>query len=269
MIQILNIILMKISHEVPKALFIESTFFNQYPYVLGHLIKLDSEYKEFYKRELKNADYSILDNSAFELGKSIPFDELMSVARELRPTHLILPDTVHDKETTIKNSIDFYNEFCSELDILQITPIGVVQGNSFEDLYECICKYMEAGIYFYAIPFDCIKDTDYGTIRFQFFRWLIDKMGVSQMSQLDFHFLGLQNPQEILLYSKLEKELIHSIDSSSPILHGVAGNEFTEWGCLFDKPKMKLADNLGIEMYGYMKKIIDSNVKLFRQYCNG
>lgn len=257
---------MRISHEIPKQLFEQSKEFNNYPYVLGHLIKLDSEYKEFYKQELEEADFSILDNSAFELGKSIPFDELMSVARELKPTHLVLPDTVHDKISTLRDSIDFWEEFRVELEELDITPIGVVQGNSFKELYECITKYITAGIFYIAIPFDCIKDTDYSTIRVLFFRWLIEEVGLSNMSNLEFHFLGLQNPQEILLYSSLEKELITSIDSSSPILHGVVGNEFNEWGTNKPKPKIKLADNLDIDITTDTLNIIENNVKFFKQY---
>ncbi len=259
---------MKISHEVPIDLFHRSIEFNDYPYVLGHLIKLDPEYKEFYKHQLSVSKFSILDNSAFELGKSIPFDELMSVARELRPTHLVLPDTVHDKEITLKNSIDFCHEFDKELFDLGITPIGVVQGNSFEDLYECIMKYQEERITYIAIPFDCIKDTDYSQVRFQFFRWLIDKLGIGNMSELSFHFLGLQNPQEILLYSGFEKEFIDSIDSSSPILHGISGNEFTEWGCLSEKPKMKLADNLEIDISEEKWRKIQNNINHFKKFCN-
>lgn len=259
---------MKISHEVPIDLFHESIEFNDYPYVLGHLIKLDSKYREFYKQQLRVSDFSILDNSAFELGKSIPFEELMSVARELRPTHLVLPDTVHDKLTTLEDSIDFYNKFCEELRELEITPIGVVQGNSFEDLYECVVKYMMSGILYIAIPFDCIKDTDYGTIRFLFFRYLYSKLGSNRMSQLELHFLGLQNPQEMLLYSSFEKEFITSIDSSSPILHGVVGNKFTEWGTNSTKPKLKLADNLNIEISTDTWEIIENNINHFKKFCN-
>lgn len=260
---------MLISHEVPKSLFKESQLFNDYPYVLGHLIKQDSEYRGFYKEELKKADFSILDNSAFELGKSIPFKELISVARELNPTHIVLPDTVHNKKKTIYDSVEFYDQYWLELKQLKISPIGVVQGNSFVELYECISTYIQAGIFFIAIPFDCIKDTDYGTIRFQFFRWLIGELGHLGMRGLKFHFLGLQNPQELLLYSDLEKEYIYSIDSSSPILHGVTGTQFTKWGTNETKPKMKLADNLDIVISNSTWLTIKNNINRFKQYCNG
>lgn len=260
---------MKISHEVPVELFADSQYFNDYPYVLGHLIKLNPDYKEFYKEQLEVADFSILDNSAFELGKSIPFDELMSVARELKPTHLVLPDTVHDMNRTLIDSLDFLDEFGKELDELNIEPIGVVQGDTFGELYNCIQKYIYAGIFYIAIPFDCIKDEDYSQVRFRFFRYLIEKMDTSLIAQLEFHFLGIQNPQEMLLYNQSEKELITSIDSSSPILHGVTGNEFKEWGVSEQKPKIKLADNLDITLTKEQESLIQNNINFFRKYCNG
>lgn len=257
---------MLVSHEIPKELFSLSKGFNDFPYVLGHLINLDFEYKEFYKKELREADFSILDNSAFELGKSIDFKELISVTRELNPSHLVLPDTVHNKEETIKNSLGFLSEYYLELCMLKVTPIGVVQGNSFEELHDCIKSYIVAGVSFIAIPFDCIKGTDYGTIRFQFFRYLLDNLGEMTMMQLKFHFLGLQNPQEMLLYSDFEKSFIHSIDSSSPILHGVIGNRFTKWGTNKVKPTLKLADNLNLKVTGEMLNNIGHNVQHFKNY---
>jgi len=257
---------MKVSHEVPKTLFEKSRVFNDYPYVLGHLIKQDSEYREFYKKELKRSDFSILDNSAFELGASIPFEELISVARELKPSHLILPDTVHDQETTLKDSIDFYSQFRDELRELGITPIGVVQGNSFRELYQCILTYTSASIYYIAIPFDCIKDSDYSIIRFQFFKYLLGKLGKTILSELEIHFLGIQNPQELLLYTEEEKRFITSIDTSSPILHGIIGSRFTQYGSNQPKPKLKLADNLDISITEESEEIINYNINFFKQY---
>lgn len=257
---------MKISHEIPKQLFELSKGFNDYPYVLGHLIKQDSQYRDFYKEELKRVNFSILDNSAFELGSSIPDEELLSAMIDLRPTHLILPDTVHDQKTTLSNSSWFWNNYRWRFAELGISPIGVVQGNSFSELYVCIDFYLRLGITYIAIPFDCIKDSDYSQVRFQFFKYLLDKIGRVGMDSFKLHFLGIQNPQELLLYSSGEKEMIDSIDTSSPILHGVLGNVFNEWGTLKKKPSFKLADNLDIEIGNLEMEKIRTNINFFKSY---
>jgi len=64
-----------ISHEIPKALFPQHHFVNDYPYLLCHLLHFggphfDPAYATFYKEIVKEYEYSILDNSAFELGDS-------------------------------------------------------------------------------------------------------------------------------------------------------------------------------------------------------
>ena len=48
-----------ISHEIPKALFPRHDEVSDYPYVLGHLLNLDTEYADFYKEKLKTAEYKI------------------------------------------------------------------------------------------------------------------------------------------------------------------------------------------------------------------
>lgn len=257
---------MQISHEIPKSLFPIDKLISDYPYVLGHLIALDKQYKEHYVARLKEAPFSILDNSAFELGKSIDPIELLKVAEELRPTHLILPDTLHDMNETLKNSLDFWNTHRTKLEELNITPIGVLQGNSFEELAECFTTYIDQGVGYIAIPFDCIKDSDWAIIRFMFFNFLCNT-GLVHMAA-NIHFLGIQNPQELLLYSPEQKTYITSIDTSSPIIHGWSGNRFETFGCFQPKPKIKLADNLDEELKSHQIELISHNVKTFRNYAN-
>ena len=257
---------MLISHEIPKTLFSIDELISDYPYVLGHLISLDKDYKNHYIERLKKSNFSILDNSAFELGKSIDPNELLRVAKELKPTHLILPDTLHDMQTTIEDSINFYRENVDFFQENNITPIGVVQGNSFEELALCYQSYLEHGIGYIAIPFDCIKDSDWSIVRYLFFNYLCNS-GLIEFAK-DIHFLGIKNPQELLLYSPKQKSYISSIDTSSPIIHGWKGNEYTEFGCLFEKPSLKLADNLDVELDANQLSLISHNIKKFREYVS-
>ena len=46
-----------ISHEIPKALFDRHDEVSDYPYVLGHLLSLDTEYADFYKKILDKSVY--------------------------------------------------------------------------------------------------------------------------------------------------------------------------------------------------------------------
>ena len=96
---------MLVSHEIPKQLFPSHDFISDYPYVLAHLLMedtkhYDKEYAEFYKNKLKEEEYSILDNSCYELGDSIDYKILYELGEQYKPSHLILPDCLHEMQIT-------------------------------------------------------------------------------------------------------------------------------------------------------------------------
>lgn len=264
---------MKISHEVPKALFPMHNLISDYPYVLGHLLSLDKEYAEFYKRKLAESDFSILDNSCFELGKSIDLTELKNLAVEYKPRVLVLPDKLHDMEETLRMSIDFMQRYGNKVHgtmngSTNTYLMGVLQGNNFEELDRCLEKYVQIGVKYIAIPFDCIKDSDWHTIRALYWKRLVNTTDFTYpMRGLKFHFLGITNPSELLLYTGEEKDKIYSIDTSSPIINGWVGNKYGEYGLFAPKPKDKLAENLDIQLKDSQIELIIHNVKKFKEYA--
>ena len=155
-----------ISHEIPKALFPHQSLISDYPYALGHLLGKDKEYSEFYKYQFKNSQFGILDNSCFELGKSIDLKDLKSVVNEYVPSHYILPDQLHSQYETLQMSEEFLALHNSQLDS---APIGVVQGKSFNELIQCIQWYLDHHVRFIAIPFDPLPDSEFGITRYFFF----------------------------------------------------------------------------------------------------
>ena len=161
--------MIKISHEIPKQLFPYHDLISDYPYVLGHLLNKDIEYTEFYKQKLQTAPFSILDNSAFELGESIPMQELYELGKEFNPTHLVLPDRVNDYKQTMANAVEYLGKYKHEW----VEYIGVCQGDTFEQIADCIDFYMDKGVDIIALPFDLVPDSDHLTVRFRFLNWLL------------------------------------------------------------------------------------------------
>ena len=256
-----------ISHEIPKDLFPIHDLINDYPYVLGHLLNLDKEYADFYKRKLETARFSILDNSAFELGKSIPFQELYDLSKEYKPTHLVLPDVVNDYTQTINNANEYLKEFREE----DIKYIGVCQGDTFEQIADCIDYYLSERVDIIALPFDLVENSDYVTVRFRFLNWWYENRFNMGIGLPKFHLLGCQNPVEFILINSLTnvlRGLIYSLDTSSPVINGWAGNELGPHGLTVPKPKAKLADNLDIELTEEQINLIFKNIKTFRSYVS-
>lgn len=259
--------MIQISHEIPKQLFPYHDLISDYPYVLGHLLNQDKEYAAFYQEKLKTASYSILDNSAFELGQSIPMGELYELGETYRPTHLVLPDKVNDYLQTMSNAVTYLDQFRSD----NVQYIGVCQGDTFDHIADCIDFYMEKNVDIIALPFDLVPDSDYVTVRFRFLNWWYANRFKFAGRIPKFHLLGCQNPVEFLLYKYNQRHLtgfIHSLDTSSPVVNGWSGNVLGPNGLTVPKPKAKLADNLDIELSQTQIDLIFQNVKTFRQYVS-
>jgi hypothetical protein len=256
-----------ISHEIPKALFDRHDEVSDYPYVLGHLLSLDTEYADFYKEKLKTAEYSILDNSAFELGKSIPMEELYELGKEYKPTHLVLPDVVNNYDQTLLNAKEYLESYRVEGQ----KYIGVCQGDTFEQIAECIDYYLREKVDIIALPFDLVKDSDFVTVRFRFLNWWYANRFNMGIGKPKFHLLGCQNPVEFALFKYHQLHLlnlIYSLDTSSPVINGWVGNELGPHALIQPKPKAKLADNLDIELSEEQINLIFKNIKTFRSYVS-
>jgi hypothetical protein len=255
---------MKISHEIPKQLFPVHDLINDYPYVLAHLLsdkyEYDQEYADFYRKKLQKSEFSILDNSAYELGQSIALDELHRLGEEYKPSHLVLPDVYGDYSKTMKLTSDYCMKY-GEIS----TPkfFAVVQGQTWEEYQLCLLDYLDNSyIDVIALTFRVLKD---GTTREVFLKEMLQRFRTRFQSK-KIHFLGCGSVNEFIeLHPSLKAE-IYSVDTSAPIIHGWTGNEFTKDGFVGEKPKDKLAECLDIKLDNYQLDIIYTNVAHFKNY---
>lgn len=261
-----------ISHEIPKTLFPIHDFINNYPYVLAHLLMeetehYDKEYAEFYKNKLAKCDYSILDNSLYELGDSIDYKRLYELGEEYKPSHIILPDCLNDVVETKKRAQNYIKEFGDKS-----TPkfMGVIHGKSYDELRD-ILYYMitNPAIDIIAVPFSIMEKTippsaNQKLWRVNVIRELIYPILKGLKSQKKLHLLGCHTPLEFSCYLPLEKEYIYSVDTSAPIVYGWSGIDFTNLSFDANKPKDKLAENLDIELTQDNLDLIAKNVNYFR-----
>lgn len=262
-----------ISHEIPKSLFGMHDLINDYPYVLAHLIGQDREYTEFYIEKCKSAPYSILDNSAFELGKSVDFEVLCKAADLVKPTHVVIPDWVNDCGKTLE-FLDAFKTFILKRynSAIPFKLIAVIQGKDMGELFKCLNAIISvreeylAEIEIIAMPYDTIPGTDYHNIRYIVFRQM---QSILEDEGLKVHLLGLQNYSEYALYTKEDKKLIHSVDSSAPIIYGWNKVKFGFGGTDVPKFREKLADNLHKVIDSEQLDAITHNVLHIRQIIKG
>lgn len=264
-----------ISHEIPKQLFPSHHLINDYPYLLCHLLDesgthYDKEYATFYKKVVGEYDYSILDNSAFELGDAYDSQKLYEIGEKYKPSHLILPDALHNKDLTQERAIDYISKFGKTS-----TPkfIGVIQGQSFAEFVELYNFYASLKqVDIIAVPFDLYTEeqyktkypqaTDYKTHRAD----IVSALLATTRGKKPLHLLGCATPTEFTMYNQQIRPMIKSVDTSAPIVYGWSKIGFTAEGVdpFEEKPKDKLAENLDIKLTDGQLQVISHNVRQFR-----
>lgn len=99
---------MKIAPIPPTDLLRE--FATDYHLCLAHVLRDDEGQMAYYKeRAASMDDYVILDNGAYELGRSIPFQHLIDVALQIMPQEIVLPDVFLNSKETILTACEGHN----------------------------------------------------------------------------------------------------------------------------------------------------------------
>ena len=130
---------MLVSHESPIAILEESKSYNDYDYALVHLFESQPEYYSFFKQSLLAGREVLLDNSIFELGEAFDPKKYIRYITELNPSFFIVPDVLENAQATVSSWNKFYLNYGE--DLKGQTAIGVVQGNSYQELVKCY-KFM-------------------------------------------------------------------------------------------------------------------------------
>lgn len=235
---------MNISHEVPLCLLKRSLLFNDYQYVLPHLIDKYEQYKEHMLdyRKQENS-FIICDNGLFE-GVTHTTEDLIAKINLIKPDIFIVPDNWNDKDTTYKNAKYWMNTLKSQLPP-ETNLMVVMQGMlSFMELYQ---ECEDLGYKHFAFNH---SSAAYQKMFFHPNKLINQALGrqhtINRMKHLGsiknnhyIHLLGASLPQEFSYYKDPYFDFIKSVDSSSPIINGILGNYYKEHG-LFFKPSEKI-----------------------------
>ena len=271
--------------ELPNTLLNYNMELNDYDFVLFHLLRDNSEYREYYynMRRIHPERLMILDNSAYEFfikNETLEMGEFYKAIIELNPDYYILPDTLMNMAKTIidtKSFLNIYGVSIRKDENIKSEPIAVVQGNSVAEMGFCASEYKKLKINAIAFPFhnsfyrnmdvdvDIMNDffsefgpdnvdAEYAMGRVQLMRnwkgWLKD-------SFKHIHLLGSHQPYEKKYYHDFD-----TMDTGYPVkcaLEGVMlGNDYK-------KPNTIIDDFLDKDLEDGVKERIKINIKLFKQ----
>ena len=232
---------MKVSHEAPIPYMRQVRGLIDYDYCLPHLLDESEEYKQYFQESKEMQRYIIMDNSLHELGEPYNSKRLEHWLYYFKPDEFIVPDYWQDKTATLVSAKEWINKTYPE----NTTPMAVVQGKNKSEARECfrILKYQgyekiafsygadwynEEGLktshYRHNSPENITVNKAHG--RFNFIKELYEDNTISKTDRI--HLLGCNIPQEFSWYKGMP--FIKTIDTSNPVIHGLAGIKYEPWG---------------------------------------
>lgn len=265
--------MIKINSELPMCLLSENNYLNEYDFILFHLYESDNKYKEYYKNQKR---FSILDNSAYEFyvqGKELDMKLYREVIDDLVPDLYILPDVLMNKNKTLKLTKEFLKIHSSNI---KSYPMGTIQGDTPEEMIECLEEYFKLGIDHIAIPFHNSFYTKYD-IDWCLANYFKEQLGeitldhIYAMGRIKFmkdnkrlfkkckhiHLLGSHCPLEKVFYKNYQ-----TMDTGYPVKCGMVGWKLFEER---EKPNIIIDDFMSIDLSPMTKALIIDNVEKFRR----
>jgi hypothetical protein len=260
----------KINHEVPLCLLEDSKQFNDYEFILPHLLDQSEEYTQYMIQAKLEGRYIIMDNSLHELkdinnGCAYGEDRLLHWINELKPQEFIIPDVWQDTTQSIVNARKWSTIELPE----EVTKVAVVQANNYTDAAVCYQIYKDLGYKKIAFSYGADYYSDISSHPNKNMAKALGRIQViSRLYQLDVinkkdrvHLLGCQLPQEFSWYKDMP--FIETIDTSNPIMAALDGIKYTFNG-LTEKPKANMNDNFYIDYEEINHELLKWNVLTFR-----
>ena len=256
---------MIVSHEVPRCLLTASPDFNDYDYLLPHLLDQDEEYLQYFRDAKKKGRYIIMDNSLHELGEAYDHERLRYWINEIEPDEFIVPDVWMDCHKTASQA-KYWRQFTYP-DNTKIT--AVIQGSNKNEAYLCANLLQNLGYEKLCVSYGATWYNDFfphtnpdmgkalGRVRF-----VQGLLNLKSLYNVKYHLLGCSIPQEFGWYDNHPK--IESIDTSNPIMAALDGTRYTEQG-LTIKPKANMNDNFKIDFKDVDYETILYNTILFKE----
>lgn len=171
---------------------------------LAHKVLENEWYAKFFR---DTEDYVILDNSAYELGTSLPWTEMLRAARYIEPREIVLPDILRNADATIAKVEEAFALGMPE----NVRVMAVPQGRNREEWSKCLAALLEKfGKQIDVIGVPVLCDSWPGT--------RLELLSCVPRA-LPIHLLGWDSQRyEVPIIAKEAFPNVRSVDSAKPII---------------------------------------------------
>lgn len=264
----------RIAHEAPISIFEFIQNHTEYDYALVHLLDSSKEYRDMFFKAKEQGREIYLDNSIFELGHAYDPVKFSYWINELEPDYYIIPDSLEDYSDTCVRFDEWNDKYGHKT---TGKKIGVIQGKTVEDIYECYNHMNSHDVDMLAISFDyslyqSLFPHPNKFVSFAMGRiLLLSRMfqdGVINVNKKH-HLLGCSLPIEFRFYRQAEFDWVYSLDTSNPVVHSIYGIKYEENLGLMTKDTRKLEKLIEYPKEKINKDLLIENLYTFRRITNG
>ena len=222
-----------------------------YHLCLAHQAKKSLAYAFFFRKQVRDGKYVILDNGAAEYGVPMSIDELLPVAEMIGCQELVLPDVVGNGNATLHLSWEAYRKLH---DVKELRCMAVPHGRTTKEWTNCAKEMSSWGVDTLGIS-KFIVPSIY-TSRLYAIEDIQEIVWDSDMA--DTHLLGYTGVRgEVQDIERLFPDRVRGIDSSLPTLYAQIGQELKD-----ERPDVKL--NLDVEVD---EELLKRNIKRWKELC--
>jgi len=194
---------------------------------LAHVLSNDRRQVDYYKeRSACLDDYVILDNGAYELGRSFPFEHVLKIAQEILPDELVLPDVYLDGHATLRETHEAFKILEAEPDWWATTNLmAVPQGATTSSWMACLAGLIH-DVRPDVIGIPVIYETKMG--RGILIKNVLKYLSNDKTYQPDIHLLGWDGDlYKLHCYARDFPIIVRSIDSAKPFYFSRAADPVT------------------------------------------
>jgi hypothetical protein len=196
-----------------------------FSFALGHIAIGSAAYRTYFKKRSLTGFEVMLDNGAYELGGSIPADQMIELVREIQPTSAYGMDYPGDPERT-KHEVDQFGIRLKREGLRErVKNVGCVQGVDARTWIDCYQHFVNSPhVDIIAVPVMTLSDIEFqsidpryreGQTRWRMLKSIKEEYGFHK----PIHLTGLDYPYE-LWCEEYKDPMIMSNDSTSCVVHG-------------------------------------------------
>ena len=212
--------------SIPPTSALSLMDWNKNYFCLAHIALKNKEYKDFFKDRADHGFHVILDNGAAE-GSLINSKDLIKLAKYIKPTELIAPDTLFDKTKTLSDLKKFKRSLPVCLNKTKL--FAVPQGSTPDEWLTCYIEMLNdpavdtIGLSKLSIPKAFCKITDSNSVSVNR-RYVVKLLNELNLLTKPIHLLGMRSPSEFEAYKNMPN--IRSSDSCYTVLSAVNCEDF-------------------------------------------